>query len=114
MNERFRSLLEAPSPAVLTTYRRDGSVLSSPVWFRLHDGALEVVIANGDIKLKHLARRRECTLTVFEAARPFRGVETRGTPETMTGDVTLARTAIAARYLGADAAAHFVVHLGPC
>ncbi len=59
VDDRFRSLLEAPSPAVRTTYRRDGSALSSPVWFRLHDRALEVVIANGDIKLKHWARRRE-------------------------------------------------------
>ncbi len=113
VDEQFRSLLEAPSPAVLTTYRRDGSALSSPVWFRLHDGALEVVVANGDIKLKHLARRRKCTLTVFEATRPFRGVETRGTPEIMTGDVTPARTAIAARYLDADTAARFVAHRDP-
>jgi len=29
-----RSLVEDPSPAVLTTYRRDGSDLVSPVWFR--------------------------------------------------------------------------------
>jgi hypothetical protein len=40
-----RSLLEAPSPAVLTTYRKDGSALNAPVWFRWTDGAFEVVIA---------------------------------------------------------------------
>jgi Pyridoxamine 5'-phosphate oxidase len=39
------SLLDAPSPAVLTTYRKDGSALVSPVWFRWLDGAFEVVIA---------------------------------------------------------------------
>ena len=43
--EGVRSLLEAPSPAVLTTYRKDGSALVSPVWYRWHDGGLEVVIA---------------------------------------------------------------------
>ncbi len=31
----------------------------------------------------------------------------------MTGDVTPARTAIAARYLGADGAARFVAHRDP-
>jgi hypothetical protein len=31
LDERFRSLVEAASPAVLTTYRRDGSALTSPV-----------------------------------------------------------------------------------
>ena len=43
--ERVRSLLEAPSPAVLTTYRQGGSALVSPVWFRWNDDAFEVVIA---------------------------------------------------------------------
>jgi len=28
------SLLDGPSPAVLTTYRQDGSAVASPVWFR--------------------------------------------------------------------------------
>jgi Pyridoxamine 5'-phosphate oxidase len=43
--ERLRSLLEAPSPAVLTTYRKDGSAFVSPVWFRWSNDALELVIA---------------------------------------------------------------------
>lgn len=41
----MRSLPDAPSPAVLTTYRQDGSALVTPVWFRFTDDALEVVIA---------------------------------------------------------------------
>jgi Pyridoxamine 5'-phosphate oxidase len=102
LDERFRSLLEAPSPAVLTTYRRDRSALTSPVWFRLHADALEVVIAEGDVKLGDLARRPECTLTVFEATPPFRGVRIDGAPELIAGDVTEARSPIAGRYLGAD------------
>ena len=74
-------LLEAPSPAVLTTYRKDGGALVSPVWFRFVDGWFEVVIAQGDLKLRHLARDPRCILVVFEAVRPFRGVEVRGVPE---------------------------------
>lgn len=31
--EDVSTLLEAPSPAVLTTYREDGSALTSPVGF---------------------------------------------------------------------------------
>jgi hypothetical protein len=97
----YDSLLAAPAPAVLTTYRRDGSALASPVWFRRHEDALEVVIAAGDVKLEHLRRRPECSLTVFEAVPPFRGVEIRQAPELVTGDVTEPRLAIASRYLGA-------------
>jgi hypothetical protein len=98
----YDSLLTAPSPAVLTTYRRDGSALTSPVWFRRQHEVLEVVIAAGDIKLKHLLRRPECSLTVFEAVPPFRGVTAEQRPELVPGDVTETRLAIATRYLGTE------------
>lgn len=89
------TLLEAPSPAVLTTYRKDGSVLVSPVWFRWATGFFEVVIAEGDVKLRHRARDPRCILVVFDSVPPFRGVEVRGVPELVEGDVTAVREAIA-------------------
>jgi PPOX class probable F420-dependent enzyme len=99
--EDVRSLLLAPSPAVLTTYRKDGSALVSPVWFRWHDGAFEVVVAKGDLKLRHLARDPRCVLVVFESVPPFRGVEVRGEATLVECDVGPVRAAIAGRYLGA-------------
>ena len=99
--EGVRSLVEAPSPAVLATYRRDGSALVAPVWFRWHDGAFEVVIAEGDVKLAHLRRDPRCVLVVFETIPPFRGIEVHGEAELLDRDVTPVRTAIASRYLGA-------------
>jgi hypothetical protein len=66
--ERVRSLLEAPSPAVLATYREDGTTLVSPVWFRWYAEAFEVVIAEGDVKLRHLAANPECELGGTELA----------------------------------------------
>ncbi len=98
--EAVRSLLEAPSPAVLTTYRTDGSAAVSPVWFRWIDGWFEVVIAKGDPKLTHLARDPRCALVAFEAVRPFRGIEVRGECELIDCDVTPVRAAIGGRYLG--------------
>jgi PPOX class probable F420-dependent enzyme len=105
--EDLGSLLDAPSPAVLTTYRQDGSALVSPVWFRWHERAFEVVIAEGDVKLQHLARDPRCALVVFEAVRPFRGIEVRGTPELLACDVSSARAEIAGRYLGRAEGARF-------
>jgi len=102
-----RSLIDAPSPAVLTTYRKDGSALTTPVWFRFHDDAFEVVLAEGDVKRKHLARTPRCILVVFEAVPPFRGVEVKGEPELIGKDVTDEREAIAGRYLGADRGRRF-------
>lgn len=102
-----RSLIDAPSPAVLTTYRKDGSALTTPVWFRLHDNAFEVVLAEGDVKRQHLARTPSCLLVVFEAVPPFRGVEIKGVPELMDGDVTAVREEIAGRFLGAERGRRF-------
>jgi hypothetical protein len=62
------------------------------------DDAFKVVTAKGDVKLRHLARDPRCVLVVFEAVRPFRGVEVRGVGELVEGDVTQARAAIAGRY----------------
>lgn len=102
-----RSLIEGPSPAVLTTYRRDGSALTTPVWFRFHNGAFEVVLAEGDVKRQHLARTPACVLVIFEAVPPFRGVEVKGEPELMERDVTEIREAIAGRYLGSERGRRF-------
>ena len=102
-----QSLLDAPSPAVLTTYRKDGSALTTPVWFRFHDGAFEVVLAEGDLKRQHLARTPTCLLVVFEAVPPFRGVEVKGEPELLDCDVTEVRAAIAGRYLGVERGRRF-------
>lgn len=65
----------SPAPAMLTTYRRDGSAHTVPVWYRWTGEAFEVVIAKGDVKLRHLARDPHCVLVVFGNVRPFRGVE---------------------------------------
>jgi PPOX class probable F420-dependent enzyme len=103
----FESLLAAPSPAVLQTYRRDGSALVTPVWFRHRDEAFEVVIAEGDVKLDHLRRDPRCSLLVFEAVPPFRGVEARGEAELAECDVAPIRADIAGRYLGREAGERF-------
>jgi len=102
-----QALLDAASPAVLTTYRKDGTALTTPVWFRFHGGAFEVVLAEGDVKRQHLRRTPRCVLVVFEAVPPFRGVEVKGQPELIEQDVTEAREAIAGRYLGGDRGRRF-------
>jgi PPOX class probable F420-dependent enzyme len=105
----IQSLLDAPSAAVLTTYRRDGSALATPVWFR-HDGeAFEVVIAQGDVKLAHLHRDPRCSIVVFETVTPFRGAEARGEATLIPCDVTEIRKEIAGRYLGRDAGVRYAV-----
>src|SRR5689334_6173657 len=94
-DEQLASLLDAPSPAVLTTYRQDGTAVGSPVRFRRAGNTIEVVIADGDVKLRHLHRRPLCSLLVFEAISPFRGVRIEGTPTLDRANAVDARRAIA-------------------
>jgi PPOX class probable F420-dependent enzyme len=93
--------------ATLATYRRDGSVLLSPVWVQWHAGAFEVVIADGDIKRRHLERNPRCGLVVFETSFPFRGTEVEGEAVFDASNVDAVRRMIAARYIGREAAEAF-------
>jgi len=108
----IETLLDSPSPAVLTTYRQDGTASVSPVWFRFHDRTFEVVIAQGDVKLLHLRRRQECSLIVFETVAPFRGVRVEGPPRLIPDEDNRIRSAIASRYLGAESGRRFVEQRG--
>jgi PPOX class probable F420-dependent enzyme len=92
---------------VLATTRKDGSPYTSPVWFRWTGEAFEVVIAVGDVKLRHLERDPRCSLLVFEAVPPFRGVEVRGEATLTRCDVTEVRRSIASRYLGPEGGGRF-------
>ena len=92
---------------MLATTRKDGSPFTSPVWFRWTGTAFEVVIALGDVKLRHLEHDPRCSLVIFEAVAPFRGVEAHGEATLTYCDVTEVRRAIAGRYLGAEAGDRF-------
>jgi hypothetical protein len=111
-NDGLAELLDQPSPAVLTTYRADGTAVASPVWYRRAGDSLEVVIADGDVKLRHLARRPEGALLIFEATAPFRGVRVEGIPTLDHVGVTDARRSIGRRYLGTDRGDAFTASRG--
>ena len=103
----FKTLLDAPSPAVLATYRREGTVKLSPVWFRYESGYFEVVVADGDVKLKHLSRDPRATLLIFETTPPFRGVQVSDEVEISRDNLDQTRRAISSRYLDEEASKAF-------
>jgi Pyridoxamine 5'-phosphate oxidase len=102
------SLLEAPSAAVLAAYRADGTILTSPVWFRANDGWIEIVIAEGDAKLTRLRADPRCVFMAFETAAPFRGLRIETDAELTTDGVRDARLAISSRYLGGEGGREYV------
>jgi len=99
--EDLGDLLEQPLVAVLATYRRDGTVLLSPVWHRWRDGGFDVVTNRGGIKERHLRHEPRTSVLVYEHTPPYRGIEVSGEARLeSSGD---AFRDIAIRYLGEEA-----------
>ncbi len=105
--DELDGLLDEVHLACLATFRMDGSVLLSPIWFLWENGGFTLGMAAGDGKAKHLARDPRVTIVVGEDAFPYRGFEMRGTATRL--DVPYGPTIrrIAERYVGAQGAAHY-------
>jgi len=96
-------LTELPLLAVLATYRRDGTVLLSPVWHEWRDGGFDVVTSSHDVKAAHLRRDPRASIVVCEHSPPYRGAELRCTARLLTTGAGDAVRRIASRYLGPQA-----------
>jgi len=100
-------LTELPLLAVLATYRRDGTVLLSPVWHEWRDGGFDVVTSSHDVKATHLRRDPRASIVVCEHSPPYRGAELRCTARLLTTGAGDAVRRIASRYLGPQAGADY-------
>ena len=105
-------LVELRLLAVLATYRRDGSVLLSPVWHQWRDGGFDVVTGSYDVKAAHLRRDPRASIVVCEHTPPYRGVEVRCHARLVTAAAGDAVRRIASRYLGAEAGAAYAESVG--
>ena len=88
--------------------RPDGSILTSPVWYRQVDDRIEIVIAEGDPKLRQLRVDPRCVFLAFETTPPFRGLRIEAEASLGTDGVREARLEIATRYLGANDGQRYV------
>ena len=95
-------LLEQPLVAVLATYRRDGTVLLSPVWHQWRDGGFDVVTGSDGTKTRHLRRNPQASIVVYEHEFPYRGIEVSGEAQVRSVGVEEAARLIATRYLGEE------------
>jgi PPOX class probable F420-dependent enzyme len=99
--DELGDLLEQPLVAVLATYRRDGTVLLSPVWHRWLDGGFDIVTDRGGIKERHLRHDARASVLVYESDPPYRGIEVSGEARLESSGVAFREIAI--RYLGEEA-----------
>ena len=105
-------LVELRLLAVLATYRRDGTVLLSPVWHQWRGGGFDVVTGSQDVKAAQLRRDPRASIVVCEHSPPYRGVEVRCQARLVTAAVGDAVRRIASRYLGAEAGAAYAESAG--
>jgi PPOX class probable F420-dependent enzyme len=102
-----KSLLDGPSPAVLATHRKNGTMKLSPVWFRYEGAYFEIIIADDDVKLKHITRDPRVTLLIFETTPPFRGVQVSDEAEITREGLDETRRSITSRYLDEESSRAF-------
>ena len=95
-------LLELPIVAVLATYRRDGSVLLSPVWHEWRDGGFNMWTNPADIKTRHLARDPRASIVVNDDTWPYRGVQVEGDAVVTSARFTDVLRRTARRYFGLE------------
>jgi len=101
-------LLDQPIVAVLATYRKDGSVLLSPVWFEHRDDVFQIWCGGaGEGKIRHLMNDPRASLVIAEQTRPWRGVEVAGRATVSSDDFRGVLLRTAERYEGQDAVARF-------
>jgi PPOX class probable F420-dependent enzyme len=93
--------------AVLATYRRDGTILLSPVWHEWRDGGFHVATGSNDVKAAHLRRDPRASIVVCEHSPPYRGVELRCAARLVSAGAGEAVMRIASRYLGREAGAAY-------
>lgn len=105
-------LLRLPLLAVLATYRRDGTVMLSPVWHEWRDGGFDVMTASGDGKAGHLRRDPRASIVVCDDDPPYRGIEIRTTARLITLEDRSVVARIAGRYLGREAGERYAETAG--
>jgi PPOX class probable F420-dependent enzyme len=107
--EALGDFFEQPWLATLATYRKDGTVLLSPVWFEWDGTAFLVSLVHGDWKELHLRRDPRASLLIAEeASYPGRALEAAGTASVGPDPGGAAIRRIAARYLGEDLGDRYV------
>ena len=105
--DELGDLLELPLLAVLATYRRDGTVLLSPVWHEWRDGGFHVVTGSRDVKAGHLRRNPHASIVVCEHRPPYRGLELRASARLSIPDDRSVLRRVATRYLGPEAGGQY-------
>lgn len=97
--DELAAFLSEPVVGTLATYRRDGSVLLSPVWQEWTGTAFHVLLGRADMKVRHIRNDPRVGLVVYEHSPPYRGVEVAGEATLVEGAYSEVLERMAPRFL---------------
>ncbi|MGA8427530.1 MAG: pyridoxamine 5'-phosphate oxidase family protein [Candidatus Dormiibacterota bacterium] len=104
-------MLEQPWLATLATYRKDGTVMLSPVWFEYDGSDFVVSLVRGHGKEKQIRNDPRVTLCIAEEETfPGRVVEVSGSAIVGPDVGAEGILRIATRYVGGELAREYVDH----
>ncbi|WP_232662002.1 PPOX class F420-dependent oxidoreductase [Pseudonocardia sp. TRM90224] len=97
-----RALIDGRNFATVATLDRDGGPQTSIVWVGLDDGALVFSATEDRLKVRNLRRDPRMSVSVADAANPYRHTQLRGTATIIPDpDKTLSKL-LSHKYLGQD------------
>lgn len=76
--EKYADLLTQPLFGHLATINEDGSLQSTPVWFKWHNNRLIVNSAKGRLKDRNMRRNPHVAMSVTDPKNSYRYLEVRG------------------------------------
>jgi PPOX class probable F420-dependent enzyme len=101
-DQPVQELLEQPNHAVVSTFHKDGSILSTVAWVNTEGDALAVNSAVGRLWPAKLQRDPRVTLLIQEEGNPYNYVEVRGTATAASDGADEHINALTKKYINQD------------
>jgi PPOX class probable F420-dependent enzyme len=101
-DQQVRELLEQPNHAIVSTFNKDGSILSTVAWVNTEGDALAVNSAIGRRWPANLQRDPRVTLLIPEDGNPYNYVEVRGTATATRDGADEHINALTKKYINQD------------
>jgi PPOX class probable F420-dependent enzyme len=101
-DQQVQELLERPNHAIVSTFNKDGSILSTVAWVNTEGDALAVNSAIGRRWPANLQRDPRVTLLIPEDGNPYNYVEVRGTATATRDGADEHINALTKKYINQD------------
>jgi PPOX class probable F420-dependent enzyme len=102
LDDTTRQLVDGKNFATIATLNPDGSPQTSVIWVGLDDDAVVFSSTTGRRKTRNILRDPRVSLTILDAANPYRTVEIRGRAEVIDDPSRELGRRLSHKYVGED------------